>query len=115
VLSRASQDLVFMPVRRARVGPPGGMSRLAGRSRGGFLAQPSLAVLARGGPLAGRIPDPVQLDAARLLRSASGRGQRQAVVAVIKQGGSGAASFRQRTRPRAARRTPDSSPGAVLG
>src|SRR5438093_9053960 len=107
--------MVFQSVRLASAVPPGGMARLAGHSRWGFLAQPSLAIVARGGPLTSRIPDPVQLDAARLLRSASGRGQRQAVVAVIKQGGSKTTSFRQRTHPRAARRTPDPSPGTVLG
>src|SRR5438552_3137272 len=107
--------MVFQSVRLASAVPLGGMARLAGHSRWGFLAQSSLAVLARDGLLTGRIPDSVQLDAARLLRSASGRGQRQAVVAVIKQGGSRAVSFRQRTRPRAAHRTPDPSPGAVLG
>src|SRR5437867_4613499 len=102
--------MVFQSVRLANAVPPGGMARLAGHSRWGFLAQPSLAVLARGGPLTGRIPDPVQLDAARRLRSASGRGQREAVGAAIEQGGSGAASFRQRARPRPARRTPAPSP-----
>src|SRR5947208_9907806 len=85
--------MVFQSVRLASIVPPGGMARLAGHSRWGFLAQPSLAVLARGGPLTGRIPDPVQLDAARLLRSASGRGQRQAVVALLSKGDLGLLRF----------------------